>query len=541
MAEFALVIAQQSVHLYRLSRSAAEPVAVAGAHDDPGAWLARHLPPQATCSLVSDLMDESYLRSTLPPIWLAGTRRLLLQRRLMQQLRDTPYRAAVLAPSGSWRPPTRACLIGLGQSERIAQWLAALAARQARVKGLWPLSALVALAIDHHAARRVRPDAALEQEQGKAEPPASLKLTLALVATPAGLRQVLIRGKTPLFSRLAINVDAQGLSAASVLSEARRTVQYLVTQDWLSSADQPVATQMWLPLEDAQALANASNDPTLDVQSIEAVPDAYARLLPQLKSVSAQLQFLPEEPRTLWRAAQIANGAKLLGLTALMVSVLWSASQLWTAMGKRSLGREQVASAASINQQARDEVLRAKGDLSQAGLAVATVQAWRQSIEAQPDQFAALQQLAGALLAAPGIEVQKIQWQLPPLQPEAGAAAVAGATPAAPFACPKATTPVAGAQVAVTAPAPGTQAAPGPDAVKPAAALLSVAAVLPLDITRRQALALQGSLLAGLNAGGWQASIVKSGVALDPAQLEVGTLGLSGERALELCLQKAAR
>ncbi len=540
MAQFAVVIAQQSVHLYRLSRSAAEPVAVAGARDEPGAWLAQHLPPQATCSLVSDLMDESYQRSTLPPIWLAGTRQQLLQRRLAQQMRDASYRAAVLAPSGSWRPPTHACLIGLGQSERIGQWLAALAGRQARVKGLWPLSALVALAVDHQAARRARPDAALHQAQGLAEAPASLKLTLALVATPAGLRQVLIRGKTPLFSRLAINIDAQGLSGASVLSEARRTVQYLVTQDWLGSADQPVATQVWLPLGDAQALARASTDPTLDVQSIDAVPDAYARLLPQLKSVSAQLQFLPEEPRTLWRAAQIANGAKLLGLTALLVSGLWSADQLWGALGKRSLARQQVASAASINQQARDEVLRAKGDLSQAGLAVATVQAWRQTIEAQPDQFTALQQLAGALLAAPGIEVQKIRWQLPPLQQQAVNAAAAPATPAEPFACPKPAVPLAVGSAAP--PASDVEALP-PDQnlAKPAAALISIEATLPLNVTRRQALALQASLLAGLNAGGWQASIAKSGVALDPAQPEAGTLGQPGERALELCLQKAAK
>jgi len=528
MAEFALVIAQQSAHLYRLHRAAAEHVATAEAWEDLNACLAQHLPMQANCSLVSDIMDESYIRSTLPPIWLAGTRQQLLQRRLLQQLRDMPYRAAVLAPSGSWRPPTRACLLGLGQGERIGQWLAALARRQARVKGLWPLSALIALAVDQKAARRPRTDAARES----AEPPASGRITLALVATPAGLRQVLIRGKTPLFSRLAVSVDAQDLSATSVLSEARRTVQYLISQDWLGSADQPVATQMWLPFDDAQALAGSSADPVLDVQLVETVSDAYARLLPGLKSVSAQLQFLPEAARTLWRAAQIASTAKMLGLAALLASGLWSADLLRDALAKRRLAQQQLASAAAINQQAREEVLRAKGDLSQAGLAVATVQAWRQSIAAQPDQFAALQHLAAALQTAPGVEVQKIQWQLPPPQPQV---AGASATAAAPFACTELPAPVAGATAEPTAPAPASEPA------KPAAARLNVAAALPLNVTRRQALALQGTLLASLNAGGWQAVIVKSGVALDPAQAEAGTLGQPGERALELCLQRAAK
>lgn len=530
MAEFALVIAQQSAHLYRLRRAVAEAVASAGPREDKGAWLAQHLPLQANCSLVSDITDESYIRSTLPPIWLTGTRQQLLRRRLLQQLRDMPYRAAVLAPSGTWRPPTRACLLGLGQGERIGQWLAALAGRQARVKGLWPLSALIALAIDPKAARRPRVDAARENAE---PPPASLRLTLALVATPAGLRQALIRGKTPQFSRLAVNVDVQDLSAASVLSEARRTVQYLISQDWLGSADQPVATQMWLPFDDAQALAEAGADPALDVQRVETVPDAYARLLPGLKSVSAQLQFLPDESRTLWRAARIANTAKALGLAALLASGLWSADLLWNALGKRNLAQQQVARAATINQQARDEVLRAKGDLSQAGLAVATVQAWRQFIEAQPDQFAALQHLAAALQKAPGIEVQKIQWQLPPQQPPQAAGAPAAA--AATFACPGPTALVAGAVPVAVEPAPGAEAA------KPAAALLNLAAALPLNVTRRQALALQDTLLASLNVGGWQAGIVKSGVALDPAQAEAGTLGQPGERALELCLQRAAK
>ena len=84
MAEFALVIAQQSVHLYRLGRASAEPVAMAGMQDDPVVWIAGHMPSRGNCSLVSDIMDEAYIRSVLPPIWLTGTRQQLLQRRLMQ-------------------------------------------------------------------------------------------------------------------------------------------------------------------------------------------------------------------------------------------------------------------------------------------------------------------------------------------------------------------------------------------------------------------------------------------------------------------------
>lgn len=527
MTAFALVIAQQSVHLYRMDRAGAAPVATAQAHDDPVAWVASHLPVRAECSLVSDIMDEAYIRNVLPPIWVSGTRQQLLQRRLTQQLRDNPYRAAVLEPSGSWRPPTRVSLIGLGQSERIAQWLGALTAHRIRVKGLWPLSALIALSINHKAPRRA--PATAGPDTGSKPQPAVSRPVLALVATQAGLRQVLVRGKTPLFSRLALSVGEGSLSADFVLAEARRTIQYLISQEWIGSTEQPVATQMWLPTEDEQALNAAGSDPALDLQFIEAVPDAYAYLLPRLKSAPAQLQFLPDESRTQWRAAQVARTAKITGVTALVVSVLWSADLMWLSWGKRKLAEEQMVRAAAINRQASQEVLRAKGDLTEAGLAVVTVQAWEQTIAAQPDQFSALQHAAAALNTAPGVEVQKIIWELPRLQAQV---AGAPAEPGDPFACPVV------APDAASAPAPA--AAPAAEAVKPAIALFKFNLEIPGTLTQRQALALQGGLVTRLNANGWSASLLKSTVTLDPVQVQTGTLGDASPRALELCMQKAA-
>ncbi len=523
MTEFAIVIAQQSVHLYRLSGASAEPVATAGAEDDPHAWVAAHMPARGNCSLVSDIMDEAYIRNVLPPIWLAGTRQQLLRRRLQQQMRDNPYRAAVLAPSGSWRPPTRVSLIGMGQSERIAQWLAALTAQHIRVKGLWPLSALIALEVKQKLPRRPRTDPLVQGPPAPPEP-ANLRPILALVATPAGLRQVLVRGKTPLFSRLALSVGEGSLSADFVLAEARRTVQYLISQEWLGSADQPVATQMWLPLDDEQALADVGSDPALDVQFIDGIADAYARLLPRLKSASAQLQFLPDESRTQWRAAQIAAGAKYGGMAILAVAVLWSADLLWLSWGKRNLAQEQLARAAVINQQASQEVLRAKGDLSLAGLAVASVQAWQQTIAAQPDQFTGLQHLAAALKGAPGVEVEEISWTLPRLQVQA-----AGSPPAVAqtVGCPKVVDATAAAAIA-----------PAAEPAKPVLALLSFTATLPLALTQRQALQLQDGLLAGLNTGGWTVFLLKSTVTLDPVQVQTGTLGEVGARTLDLCMEK---
>jgi hypothetical protein len=466
-------------------------------------------------------MDMSYAQSILPPIWLPGTRNQLLQRRLVQQLRDTTYRAAVLVPSGSWQPPTRASLIGMGQGGRIDEWVAALHAQQVHIKGLWPMSALIALAVNKKAPRRLRADARTAAQSPGVQP------TLALVATPAGLCQVLLRGGTPLFSRLVLNANVGDMSIAYVLAEARRTVQYLVSQEWLSSTDQPVATQIWLPFEHEGALEALAQDPALDVQSYEVVPDTYARLLPLLKSVSAQLQFLPKESRTAWRAAQIGKAARLIGASALVLSGLWCAEILWESWGKRTLTQEQLVKAATINQQARQEVLRAKGDLSQAGLAVATVQAWRQTLAAQPDQFAAMQHLAGALQQANGARVQKIQWELPRMVSQSAAGT---AVPAEPFACPKAAAPEGGVP----------EAPPSAEPAKPAVALLNLGISIPLDISPRQAIELQTRLLAGLSSAGWSAHVIKSTVNFEATQSQVGKLGESAARTVDVCLQKAA-
>jgi hypothetical protein len=207
------------------------------------------------------------------------------------------------------------------------------------------------------------------------------------------------------------------------------------------------------------------------------------------------------------------------------LAALWSADLLWESWGKRSLAQEQLARAATINRQASQEVLRAKGDLTQAGLAVATVLAWQQTMETQPPQLAGLQHLSQALKGAEGVEIQKITWELPRMQVQA-----AGAPPqlGPPLECPK---PEA---------APAAATAPAPEPPKSSLALMGVNATLPRSLSQRQAIDLQGSLMAGLSKGGWTAVLLKSTVALDPVQVQTGTLGEVRTRTLELCVQKAA-
>ena len=535
MPDFALVIDQSTAHLYQLGRSDAVRIATAAAHDSPLDWVMQHLPASATCAMVSDLMEESYTRSVLPPIWLPATRQQLIQRRLVQQLRDQRYRAAVVVPSGSWRPPTRISLIGVGHSEKIDQWVAALVARQVHIKGLWPLSALIALAVNPKAARRTQASTATAAGE-----PASTRATLALVSTPAGLRQVLVRGKTPLFSRLVLPSQDNSLSTAYVLSEARRTVQYLISQEWLTTADQPVATQMWLAFEDAPDLLDVRSDKVLDVQSLNPITDAYAHLLPLLRAAPAQPQFLAENYRQSWRVAQFARASQLLGGVLLAVAVLWSGESLWRSYDKHQLGQRQIARAAVLNQQAQQEIQRAKGDLSQAGLAVATVLAWKQTIAAQPSQLEALQGLATALRNAPPVELQKIRWQLPRLAQDTSGvgAAVAAAAPVAALACSRLNDTTASITPSANAPAGTSQAS------KPPAALIELTMALAPNLSQRQALQLQqdmrDALNTNLNAIGWQTYISKPSVNLDSAQAQTGKLGESVNRTLELCLEKAA-
>ena len=522
MSEFVLVIAQQATFLYQLNGAKAERVADISVSENISPWLALHMPERAECSLVTDIMDESYVQSTLPPLWMPATRQQLLERRLSQQLRDTLYRAAILTPSGTYKPPTRAVFLGMGQGDRIKECIALLMAQHTRLKGLWPLAALIAVAANSRAFKGFQSkDSSLD----KPKLPASLQPTLALIATPTGLRQVLAIGKTPLFSRLAVGTGESSQSAENALNEARRTVQYLISQQWLAEADQPIATRLWLPAEDKEALASATDDTALDVQVLTPVEDAYVFLLPLVKNALPNLQLLPAANLLAWRATRIGRAAMAAGITALALATLWSAELLWDAWSKNKLKGQQLQQAAAINQQARLEVLQAKGDLSQAGLAVVTVQAWQKSIAAQPDQTAAMKHLVSALQAVPGLTLEKIRWELPGGEPETPG------TAAATIACP-------------ASPSNAAQAAPttaAPDTPKSAAAMLNLTATLDDGITQREALLLQGKVIAQLSTGGWSARMTKSSIEFDAAQRQTGIVGQAGARTIELCMERPAK
>jgi hypothetical protein len=538
MSEFVLIIAQQATFLYQLKGAKAERVDEIPVSEDITLWLAQHIPERADCSLVIDVLDESYVQSTLPPLWMSATRQQLLKRRLVQQLRDSPYRAAVLTPSGSYKPPTRAIFIGMGQSERIQEYVALLSDRRIRLKGLWPMSALIAVAANGKAFKAFKPKAIA---QAKSEQPSSLRPTLASVATPTGLRQVLAVGKTPLFSRLALGTSESSLSADNALNEARRTVQYLISQQWLDEADQPIATRLWLPLGDDNALADAVDDTALDVQVLTPVEDAYVLLLPQIKNVSPSLQLLPEANRIEWRAAQIGRASIAIGIAALVLATLWSAELVWESWSNNNLKEQQLAQAASINQQARQEVLQAKGDLSQASLAVLAVQAWQKAIEAQPDQAAAMRHLVAALQAVPGLTLEKLRWELPGGEPETPG------TPIAAIGCPKSTATATASPAAPIAQgidaATATTAAQAQDAAAPksAAAILHMTATMDDAISQREALLLQGKILTRLSTGGWSASMTKSTIEFDATKMQTGVVGKSGARSIELCMERASK
>ena len=532
MSEFVIVIAQGCTFLYQLNGTKAERVAASPTGEDIDLWLTQHLPERADCSLITDVMDESYVQTTLPALWVPATRQQLLQRRLSQQLRETPYRAAVLTPSGSWQPPTRAIFVGMGQTERISECVALLSDRHARIKGLWPLSALIAAAANK---KRFKPKSSTRD---KLKAPPRLPLTLALIATPTGLRQVLASGQTPLFSRLAVGSNESSLLAENVLNEARRTVQYLIAQQWITVTDLPIATRLWLPAENEGALVDAANDTALDVQALTTIDDAYLLLLPLIKYALPGLQLLPAANRLAWRAAQIGRAAMAVGASALVIAALWSAELAWEAWSKNKLKGQQLAQAAAITQQARQEVLQAKGDLSQAGLAVAAVQAWKKAVEAQPDQTAAMKHLAGSLQAVPGLTLEKMRWELPGSEPE-----TPGAAPVT-MKCVQSSS--AASQPASTLPitAAGTAAAAAettPTVPKSPAAMLNLTASLDDSLSQREALLLQSKIIARLSTGGWAANMTRSTIEFDAAQRQTGIVGKAGARTVELCMERAAK
>lgn len=224
-------------HALRLSSGQAFP-------NDEAGWEAfsGHLAasPNIPVYLLADLVEEDFQRDSLPHV-LGRARRKLVQRRLGQLYRDTPYRQA--APQGretEGRKDDRMLFSALTNAGLLKPWLDAILEQRAPLAGIYSPPLL---------------SAALVRKFGIAS--GHLLLT---THQSGGLRQSYFQGKYLKFSRLTPLTDHSPATVAETV--ARETAK---TRQFLSSTRQ-------LPRNEAMEVVILDQDPSLP-QIEAACPD----------------------------------------------------------------------------------------------------------------------------------------------------------------------------------------------------------------------------------------------------------------------------
>ncbi|GIX35320.1 MAG: hypothetical protein KatS3mg126_1099 [Lysobacteraceae bacterium] len=222
--------------------------------------------------VVADFVEESLVRVTLPRLH-GRDLAALLQRRLEQEFRETPYRAACrLGPSRENPKQVDYIFVGLPIARRLDQRLRPLADDGVALGGLYSVSML--------AARLLR-------EAGD-----QAATRLVLLPTPAGVRFILVQHGQAVLSRLATDIDLENEDAARVLAEELdRTVQYIYNAR-LVERGQAIDFSLWGDAPAVHALAGR----TLTGLKPSPVPGLAADSDPTRHGIAALLRLALRSP-----------------------------------------------------------------------------------------------------------------------------------------------------------------------------------------------------------------------------------------------------
>lgn len=186
----------------------------AGHHfaNNPEGWeaLSRHLggPKALPVYLLADLIEEDFQRESLPHV-LGRSKKAMVQRRLNQFYRDTPYRQAIHQGREEYgRRDDRLLFSALTNAELLKPWVDAILGQKAPLAGIYSPALLstmlvkkLGLACDH---------------------------LLLITHQSGGLRQSYFQGNDLKFSRLTPILDHEPAAVAEVVGrETDKTQQFL--------------------------------------------------------------------------------------------------------------------------------------------------------------------------------------------------------------------------------------------------------------------------------------------------------------------------
>lgn len=381
--------------------------------------------PQRPVWLLTDLIEEDFQRITLPHVGgRAGGQ--LLQRRLTQQYRETPYRhVSIQGREETGRRDDIALLSALTNPAIIAPWVDALEALKIPLAGLYSTTLL---------------SNGLRRKLG-------LRLDHLLLVTQqsGGLRQSYFRNGQLKFSRLTLAVGRDG-TPVNIAAESARTLQFLTSVHLIRRGD-VLHTVIVTPAEQIARLETLCRNGPETAYHFVTMETAAARVgLAETPRLADALLLhllgsnLPHSHYTigparryyqLWwaRVAMYGASAAILACT-----LMWSGVSMWRA------GQANRA-AATLSAEAAGADARYRVVMSDMPPAVAKTANMRAAVSVErmlagqaPEPLPMLHALGQALDQSPLIRLTLLDWsvKLP------GAGSVAPAEPGAAMPAPTA-------------------------------------------------------------------------------------------------------
>lgn len=355
-----------------------------------------------------DAADEEYRWETTPRMF-GPARGEMLERRLRQSFRDTPYRAALsLGRERGGRRDEKFLFAALGSPELIRPWMDAAQLREAPVIGITPLPTL-----SHHLL--------------PADPEQPYQLLVS--RQTGGLRLSFLLDRQLRFSRLTppdmtLDLDATQDVAAQIL----KTRLYLQSQRWLPRESRLAVHLLGLDEVLPEVLASrlsaeANADLTrLDLNAIATrlrIPEAWLRAsreAPHLAVLASRGDNLNLAPPALTRSytlRRIANVMRVLAAATFAAGLSWSGINLARAVTADAQTERLVAQ----TRRAHSDLLSAR---TASGGLPASPEAMREAVdEAQRlhdlrrDPREALLAVSGKLDTHPSIDLVRVRWRMP--------------------------------------------------------------------------------------------------------------------------------
>lgn len=371
------------------------------------AWLAGH--PGVPAYVIADLVEEDFQRQTLPHVrGRAG--RNMVERRLAQMFRDTPFRHALLQDRElGGRRDDHALFSALTNPALVQPWIGVMEACMTPIAAVYSAAHLCT-----QLARRL----------SVAQPH-----LLLITEQAGGLRQSYFQGTHLKFSRLTVLDPGTDVNAATA-RESERMQQFLTSTRLLERGGMLqvviVAPDARLPaLEETcedgpeTSFHFVGLDAAADVFKLPAAPGDCAGLLLQIVARNAPpSQYALASARRFYRIWQARWGLNAATAVTVTVAALWLLTDVWGIIDAGSNAERLRADAARDDAQYRAAMASFPATpVKSTDMKAAVMLDHLLGAQAPaPDQMAAL--VSRALETAPAVRLMVFDWQagIPPAQ-----------------------------------------------------------------------------------------------------------------------------